>query len=100
MPKTQKFGQKTENIEILAFGALFSDEVSMTSSGGVGYGMMTWRSEISPRGRVMWRTAQSNGGWGADVVLTGRDVELAWAGGIRRAVSGIIAPLTVRERFW
>ena len=50
----------------------FLDDVSMMSSGGVGYGRVTWRPVSGPRGWGTWRTAQGDGGSGADVTLRWR----------------------------
>jgi len=49
-----------------SFWRLLSDDVI----GGVRYRMMTWWLASGPRGMMTWRTARSNGGSGADVVLT------------------------------
>ena len=49
--------------------ALFLDDVSMTSPGGVGYEKVTWWPASGPRGLVRWWTGWSSGGPGADAAL-------------------------------
>lgn len=60
-----------ENMEFLGYWRFFLDDVSMTSSGGVGYGRVTWRPVSGPRGLLRWRTAWIHGGPGADATLSG-----------------------------
>ena len=61
--------------------ALFLDDVSMTSSGGVGYVRVTWRPVSGPRGLVRWQTEWSNVRLSADAGPTWHDVGVMWAGG-------------------
>ena len=68
--KSDKNREFWQNMDNLGFGALFLDDISMTSSGGVRYGRVTWWPVSGPRGWGTWRTTCSDGGSGADAGST------------------------------